>query len=74
MVCVHCITGSLPQALSFIAIWFSRRFFATNPAGSPVYEPWYLPPFIRGMMAMLQLDANEDAFLLFARGPVVYIL
>jgi hypothetical protein len=30
--------------------------------------------FIRGVMAMLQLGANEDAFLLFARGPVVYSL
>jgi hypothetical protein len=80
MVCIHCITGYLPQALSFlfpIMLWFSRRFFTkSSPARPPVYGPWYLPPFVRGIMAMLQLGANEDAFLLSARklyGPVVYI-
>ena len=82
MVCIHCITSYLPQALSFLVpllLWFSRCIFTSNPAGTPpppVYGPWYLPPFVRGLMAMLHLGADEDDFLLSARklyGPVFYI-
>jgi hypothetical protein len=61
-------------------LWLSRNnFLRAKPIESPtppVYGPWYLPSFVRGIIAMIQLGANEDAFLLSARrlyGPVVYI-
>jgi hypothetical protein len=37
MVCIHCITSYLPQPLSFLVpllLWFSRRIFTLNPAGT----------------------------------------
>jgi len=61
-----------------LLLWFSRSIFKHNPTGYPtpqVYGPWYLPSFVRGIMAMIQLGSNEDAFLLSVRqlyGPVVY--
>jgi hypothetical protein len=80
------LSSYLPQrllvALSFLVpllLWFSRRIFTSNPTGTPpppVYGPCYLPPFVRGLMAMLHLGADEDDFLLSTRklyGPVVYI-
>jgi hypothetical protein len=80
---MDCLGSYLPQlALSFLVpllLWFSPRIFASNPAGTqppPVYGPCYLPPFVRGLMAMLHLSADEDDFLFSTRklyGPVVYI-
>jgi hypothetical protein len=81
-VLIHCITSYLPQTLCFLVpllLWFSCRIFTSNPAGTPpppIYRPCYLPPFVRGLMAMLQLGADGNAFLLTARklyGPVVHI-
>lgn len=40
---------------------------AHQPAGLRVYGPWYLPAFVRGILALYRLGADEDRFLLELR-------
>ncbi|KAH8827179.1 cytochrome P450 [Flagelloscypha sp. PMI_526] len=42
----------------------------------PTYGQWYIPPFLRGLRAMVSLGQDEDKFLLSLYhnyGPIVYI-
>ena len=56
-------------------IWCSYRS-TFKKSSVPVYGPWYLPTFVRGIIAMIRLGQDEDEFLLSVRkvyGPVVYL-
>ncbi|THU98119.1 cytochrome P450 [Dendrothele bispora CBS 962.96] len=69
----------LSFAIALSSIWFLRavwRLWSPKGPNAPVYGPWYLPSFIRGMIAMVKLGSDEDAFLLDCLntyGPIVYI-
>lgn len=86
---MNCITGYLSHIFPVLVLpvlvplllWFSRNIYKSKHIGNlnplpPVYGPWYLPSFVRGILAMIRLGADEDLFLLSLRrlyGPVVYL-
>ena len=48
----------------------------STPPPAPTYGPWWLPPFVRGILAVIRLGKDEDGFLLAARrdyGTAVWI-
>ncbi|GAA5878778.1 hypothetical protein JCM3774_005069 [Rhodotorula dairenensis] len=62
-----------PLVLALVALVVVPRFArlpsgpADKRAGVPVYGPWYLPAFVRGVLALYRLGADEDRFLLALR-------
>ncbi|BGP14678.1 hypothetical protein JCM10213_006242 [Rhodosporidiobolus nylandii] len=62
--------------LAVLALWLatvlSRR---TAPNAPPTYGPCWLPHFARGLLAVVRLGKDEDAFLRSLReyGPVVWL-
>ncbi|KAK7437879.1 Cytochrome P450 [Stygiomarasmius scandens] len=64
----------LSSILFLLVVW--RLWSPPKGPTAPVYGPWYLPAFMRGIMAMVKLGSDEDAFLLdclHTYGPIVYI-
>ncbi|GAA5967488.1 hypothetical protein JCM11641_000564 [Rhodosporidiobolus odoratus] len=67
-----------PPSLLLISLALLRVAYALRPAPSsrpPTYGPRYLPAFARGVLAIVQLGKDEDAFLKSLKdyGPVVYL-
>ncbi|KAH8801848.1 cytochrome P450 [Flagelloscypha sp. PMI_526] len=71
-------TYATPLTVSGAAVVLAVSLFWAPWKKSPIptYGPWYLPPFLRGLHAMMALGADEDAFLLglyHQYGSIVYI-
>ncbi|KAM0749646.1 cytochrome P450 [Meredithblackwellia eburnea MCA 4105] len=64
-----------------IILWIASALNLTkstteNTKKPPTYGPSYLPPFIRGIIAAINIGKDEDSFLVHLHrnyGPVVYI-
>lgn len=57
------LLGSLAIALLVLVVLPRLGLSADKRICVPVYGPRYLPPFVRGILALYRLGADEDEFL-----------
>jgi hypothetical protein len=57
------------------AVLLTAYFARPSSSNIPTYGPAFLPPFVRGILAVVRLGEDEDGFLLSLKsyGPAVYI-
>uniref|UniRef100_A0A0K3CFE4 FGENESH: predicted gene_8.150 protein n=1 Tax=Rhodotorula toruloides TaxID=5286 RepID=A0A0K3CFE4_RHOTO len=73
------LEGWLPVLLAAVAAIAVARLLLRRSSFSstlPTYGPFFLPPFVRGLLAVYRLGADEDAFLQGLKrdyGAAVYI-
>ena len=57
------VLGSLVLALLVLVVLPRLVLISADKQTVPVYGPRYLPPFVRGILALYRLGADEDGFL-----------
>ncbi|GAA5835857.1 hypothetical protein JCM9279_002121 [Rhodotorula babjevae] len=72
------LQAAAPALLLALAAALTARILAPRPSTppAPTFGPWWLPPFVRGLLAVYRLGQDEDAFLFAARreyGTIVWI-
>ncbi|KIY69809.1 cytochrome P450 [Cylindrobasidium torrendii FP15055 ss-10] len=68
--------NTIVSSVLALALLIFFRWQPWRSSSIPSYGAWYLPPFVRGIQAIIALGSNEDAFLLALRqkyGPIVYL-